>query len=168
MFLILLLLFTIIPALEIFLLFSIGGEIGATNTFLIVILTGIVGAALAKTQGISILSKIQNKLNTGIMPTDHLLQGLLVFGGGLLLLTPGFITDILGLSMVTPGTRHIIATYLKYFISKAISKGNLNFSMSNNFNDFKSKNPQEPSNKSASSKIDSNTFETKYTKSNDS
>ena len=91
MFLALLLLFTVIPALEIFLFIEIGGQIGAFNTFMIVIVTGIVGAALAKSQGLQIIQKIQTELNDGKLPADQFFHGLLVFGGGLLLLTPGFI-----------------------------------------------------------------------------
>ena len=89
MFLILVLLFTCIPALELYLLFSVGAQIGAINTILIIIGTGIVGASLAKSQGLELLFKIQDQLNKGQMPTGQLLQGFLVMGGGLLLLTPG-------------------------------------------------------------------------------
>ncbi len=125
MFLILLLLFTVIPALEIFLFIEVGGQIGAFNTFMIVIVTGVVGAALAKGQGIQILQRIQSDLNTGKLPADQIFHGLLVFGGGLLLLTPGFITDILGICMVFPGTRHIILIFAKDIIMKGVKSGNV-------------------------------------------
>ena len=127
MFGILVLLFTVVPALEIFLLFEIGGRIGALPTFVIVILTGIWGAALAKMQGLSVLHRIQTELNQGQIPGDAIVHGLLVFGGGLLLLTPGFLTDILGFSMVIPGTRHLIAKFLKDFFERSIQNGNTNF-----------------------------------------
>jgi UPF0716 protein FxsA len=130
MFPILVLLFTVIPALEIYLLFSIGGQIGGLNTLFVVIATGIIGASLAKSQGLSILNKIQTDLNRGAIPTDQFTHGLLVFGGGLLLLTPGFLTDILGISMVFPGTRHIIASYVKHLFAKGIASGNVHFSSS--------------------------------------
>jgi UPF0716 protein FxsA len=96
MFGILILLFTLVPALEFYLLFSIGSEIGAANTFGIIILTGVVGAALAKMQGLAILGKLQSELNQGKMPAAEIAHGFIVFGGGLLLLTPGFMTDVLG------------------------------------------------------------------------
>jgi UPF0716 protein FxsA len=128
MFSILVLLFTVIPAIEIYLLFSIGGQIGGMNTLLVVVLTGIVGASLAKSQGMAILANIQTDLNKGALPANQLIHGLLVFGGGLLLLTPGFMTDILGLSMVFPGTRHILVLYLKTYFEKAIRSGNMQFS----------------------------------------
>ncbi|WP_372651599.1 FxsA family protein [Halobacteriovorax sp.] len=127
MFPILVLLFTVIPAIEIYLLFSIGAQIGGLNTLAVVILTGVVGASLAKSQGLAILGSIQNDLNRGALPTTQLMHGLLVFGGGLLLLTPGFLTDIIGLSMVFPGTRHILIIFLKDYFEKAIKSGNIKF-----------------------------------------
>ena len=128
MFSILVLLFTVVPALEIYLLFSIGAQIGGLNTLMVVLLTGVVGASLAKSQGMAILANIQNDLNRGALPANQLIHGLLVFGGGLLLLTPGFMTDILGLSMVFPGTRHILVLYLKTYFEKGIQSGNIKFS----------------------------------------
>jgi UPF0716 protein FxsA len=128
MFSILVLLFTVVPALEIYLLFSIGAQIGGLNTLLVVLLTGVVGASLARSQGMAILANIQNDLNRGALPANQLIHGLLVFGGGLLLLTPGFMTDILGLSMVFPGTRHVLVIYLKSYFEKGIQNGNIKFS----------------------------------------
>jgi UPF0716 protein FxsA len=128
MFGILVLLFTIIPALEIYLLINIGGALGGVNTILIVVITGIVGAGLAKSQGIAIINKIQKDIGAGQLPADQIIHGLLVFGGGLLLLTPGFLTDFLGLSMVFPGTRHLIVIYAKSAIDKGIKNGNVHFS----------------------------------------
>lgn len=128
MFGILLLLFTVVPALEIYLLINIGSQIGGLNTIAVVILTGIVGAALAKSQGLAIINKIQKDLNQGALPADQIIHGLLVFGGGLLLLTPGFLTDILGLSMVIPGTRHVLVKMLKAQFKKGIQNGNIFFS----------------------------------------
>lgn len=128
MFPILVLLFTVIPAIEIYLLFSIGAMVGGLNTLAIVIITGIVGASLAKSQGLAILANIQNDLNRGSLPANQLIHGLLVFGGGLLLLTPGFLTDVLGLSMVFPGTRHILVAFLKSYFEKGIQNGNIKFS----------------------------------------
>lgn len=125
MFLPLLLLFTCVPALELYLLFKVGAQLGALNTILIIIVTGVLGASLAKSQGLELLMKIQNELNKGEIPAGQLLQGFLVMGGGLLLLTPGFVTDILGFSMVLPGTRTIIAMFLTKFFAGQIKKGNV-------------------------------------------
>lgn len=127
MFLILLILFTVVPALEFYLLFKIGGTIGAGNTFLIIIGTGIVGAALAKAQGLSILNRISSTLSQGQLPASEIMHGFIVFGGGLLLLTPGFITDILGFCMVLPGTRHLIVVLLANYFERGIKSGNIKF-----------------------------------------
>jgi len=114
-----------VPALELYLLFKVGAQLGALNTILIIIVTGVLGASLAKSQGLELLMKIQNELNKGEIPAGQLLQGFLVMGGGLLLLTPGFVTDILGFSMVLPGTRTIIAMFLTKFFAGQIKKGNV-------------------------------------------
>lgn len=136
MFGLLVLLFTVIPAIEIYLLINIGGQIGGFNTLLIVIITGIVGAALAKSQGLLILTKIQNDLQKGQLPADQITQGLLVFAGGILLLTPGFLTDFLGLSMVFPGTRMLIMIFAKKHFEKMLKSGNIQFYSFNNTNSY--------------------------------
>ena len=122
------LLFTVVPALELYLLLEIGDAIGGFNTILLIIFTGIVGAALAKSQGLSILAKIQNQMNTGELPADQIIQGLMVFAGGLLLITPGIMTDVFGFSLVLPGTRHILMVFVKNALERAIKNGNVQFS----------------------------------------
>jgi UPF0716 protein FxsA len=123
----LILLFTVVPALEFYLLFSIGSQIGAGNTFLIIILTGVIGAFLAKLQGLSVLMNIQETLNKGQIPATDIVHGFIVFGGGLLLLTPGFLTDVLGFCMVIPGTRHLIVLFLMNYFKKGVASGNIRF-----------------------------------------
>lgn len=120
MFAILILLFTLVPAVEIYLIFTVGTKIGAFNTVMIIITTGILGAALAKSQGLQIIHEIQNKMNQGQLPGDQIIQGLMVFAGGLLLLTPGFMTDIFGFLLVLPGPRHIMMVFIKKAIGKSI------------------------------------------------
>lgn len=127
MFGILALLFIFVPAIEIYLLIKIGGYIGGLNTMAIVVITGLIGAALAKAQGLAVINKVQMDLNRGKLPTDQIIHGLLVFGGGLLLLTPGLITDITGLCMVAPGSRHIIVAWLKNYFKRGIESGNIKF-----------------------------------------
>lgn len=119
--------FTAMPVLELYLLFQVGGEIGGFNTVLIVLITGVVGASLARSQGRAILSSVQTNLQQGNMPADSLIHGFLVLAGGLLLLTPGFITDIMGFCMVAPGTRHTIVAFLKRYIAAGIRRGNIRF-----------------------------------------
>lgn len=127
MFGLLVFLFTVIPAVEIFLLFKIGAQIGGLNTFMVVIVTGVLGAALAKSQGLSILMQIQEKSARGELPGDQIIQGLMVFAGGILLITPGFMTDIVGFSLVLPGTRHLLSSFVKGAVEKGMKNGNFQF-----------------------------------------
>ncbi len=116
------LLFTIVPAVELALLIEVGGNIGAANTILIIILTGVLGAYMARLQGFIILSKIQNNLKQGIMPNSELMDGLMVLVGGIVLLTPGFITDALGFVLLFPLTRSIIKKLFKSRFEGMIQK----------------------------------------------
>jgi len=119
----LILLFTIIPALELTLLIKVGTHIGVGNTLLIIILTGVVGAYLARLQGFIVLRKIQNELNHGNMPNSQLLDAFMILAGGIVLLTPGFITDIFGLILLIPWTRALIKLWTKKKFESMITKG---------------------------------------------
>ena len=105
MFLRLLWLFTIVPVVELFILIKVGKHLGTMNTIVIIIVTGVLGAYLAKSQGLITLSKIRQQLAGGQMPGKELGHGILILIGGVMLITPGFITDIVGLSLVLPLTR---------------------------------------------------------------
>lgn len=130
MFLVLVFLFTLIPAVEIFLLFQVGSQIGGLNTFFVVLATGILGATLARSQGLSILKRMQKDMGSGSLPGDQIIQGLMVFAGGLLLLTPGFMTDIFGFLLVLPGSRHFLMIVVKHFMENSI-KNSMNNSKIN-------------------------------------
>ena len=127
MFKILALLFILIPALEIYILFKFGAVFGAFNTFLIVIVTGLLGAALAKSEGLMIINKIQGELAQNKLPAKDMIQGLIIFAGGILLLTPGFFTDILGLTMILPVTRLMYIGLFKGAFEKGIKSGKVKF-----------------------------------------
>lgn len=120
----LILLFTLIPALELYLLFIVGAKIGGLNTILLIVTTGILGATLAKSQGMQVLSSIQHQANKGELPGDQIIQALMILVGGVLLLTPGIITDVFGFSLVIPGTRHILMSFIKKLIHNSIQNGN--------------------------------------------
>jgi UPF0716 protein FxsA len=113
MFLRLLLLMTVVPALELFLLIKIGETIGAMETVLIILFTGTVGAALAKREGLGVLQKLQQDAQEGIPPATRLVEGLLVLIGGVLLITPGVLTDISGFLLIIPVSRRLIAAQVK-------------------------------------------------------
>ncbi len=105
--------FTLIPVVEIYLLIKIGGHIGALNTVVLVVATGFAGAYLARLQGMQTMFRVRSSLQQGVMPTEDLLDAVLIFAAGIVLLTPGFITDISGLLLLIPETRLLFKRYLK-------------------------------------------------------
>ncbi|WP_459499150.1 FxsA family protein [Bacillus sp. C1] len=92
----------LIPAVEITLLIGSSHVIGMWPTFFMIVFTGVLGAYLAKRQGIIVLREIQSRLNRGEMPGDAVLDGIFIFIGGVLLLIPGYVTDIIGFLFVFP------------------------------------------------------------------
>ena len=129
----LILLFTIIPLIELAILIKLSAVIGLGKTLLIVILTGITGAILAKMQGIQILYKIRNKINRGIVPAKYLFDGFLIFVAGILLITPGLLTDIVGFLVLIPHTRDALKSWLTNIIQDKIKKGEFRISFRNSF-----------------------------------
>jgi UPF0716 protein FxsA len=121
----LLILFIIVPVTELYILIEVAKKIGSLTTIGVIILTGIIGTYLVKNQGFMILRKIQEDLNEGIMPGDSLIQGAIILAGGILLLTPGFVTDILGFIFLAPVSRNIVKKYLLKWLKGKIKEGNL-------------------------------------------
>lgn len=109
--------------LELWGLITIGSWIGGWNTVVLVILTGILGAWLARQQGMQVFRMVQHQLSRGQMPTDSLIDGVLILIGGILLLLPGFVTDVIGLVFLIPYTRMIIRHLLKRWLWNLISSG---------------------------------------------
>ncbi len=105
--------FTIIPIIEIYLLIEIGSMFGALTAVTLVILTGFLGAFLARMQGLQTLYRIQESLREGRMPSGELLDALLIVIAGLVLLTPGFLTDSVGFLLLIPATRNSIKYWLR-------------------------------------------------------
>ena len=103
------LLFTLVPAIEIYFLIQIGQAIGGFETFLLIVLTGIVGAQLARSQGFALLRRIQEEALQGIPSSTTVAEGLLILIGGILLITPGVITDAMGLLFIFPLSRKLLA-----------------------------------------------------------
>ena len=108
MFLRLLLLFTVVPLIELFLLVKLGTVIGIGATVLIVISTGVLGAWLARRQGLGVLRRLSEDINEGRMPASTLIDGLLILVAGAVLLTPGLITDALGFFLLVPQGRAVV------------------------------------------------------------
>ncbi len=125
MFIRLLILFTCIPLLELYVLIEAGRQIGLFSTILLVLLTGVAGAWLARTQGIDVVQRIQTQMAQGEMPGPILMDGVMILVGGLLLLTPGFCTDLLGFTFLAPFTRAFWRDLLTSWAKKNLEQGNI-------------------------------------------
>lgn len=123
----LLILFTVIPLIELMVLIKAGEILGTVPTIAIVVCTGILGAAFSRSQGLSILQKIKGTLQTGQLPGSELIQGLLILVGGVMLVTPGFITDIAGFTLILPSTRKVIAEVVVAYMKSKIASGKWTF-----------------------------------------
>ena len=108
----LLLLFIIVPAVELALLIEVGSRIGTLATLGLIAATGVVGAALARSQGLSVLRQVQRDLAEGRLPAGALVDGAIILVAGALLMTPGILTDALGFFCLLPGFRHLIKRVL--------------------------------------------------------
>jgi UPF0716 protein FxsA len=124
MFLKLFLAFTLIPFTEIYLLIKIGAQIGAFNTIIVVILTGLLGASLARLEGIKTMTKVRESLNRGDLPAEEMLDAMLIFVAGVVLLTPGFITDLTGLALLVPKLRYWFKRWLRRKFDEWLEKTN--------------------------------------------
>ena len=113
MFIKLFLAFTIIPVVEIYLLIKIGASFGVFTSIGLVILTGFLGAYLARIQGLKTLFKIQESVREGRMPSGELIDALLIAIAGAVLLTPGFLTDTFGFALLFPIIRNSIKSWLQ-------------------------------------------------------
>ncbi len=123
MFFRLFLLFTVVPAIELYLIIKVGSVIGALNTIFIIIFTGILGAYYARQQGFRVVNNIQWKMQQGTVPGDDLVNGAMLLVGGAFLITPGFITDFAGVSLIFPPTREAIKVGVKRYLEKRVRQG---------------------------------------------
>jgi len=117
-------LFAVLPILEIALLVNVGSVIGGWNTIGLVILTAFIGAYFVKREGISTLQTAQAKMQRNEVPGKELVEGLMLVVAGVLLVTPGFITDIIGFMFALPGSRHLLATQVsKHMKMRVVAPG---------------------------------------------
>ena len=107
--------FVVVTLAEIYVLVSVGDAIGAWSTILLVIITALIGSTLLKQQGWSIMAKAQQNIAEGRTPALEMLEGVVILVSGVLLLTPGFITDGLGLLGLMPWSR---SYFINHFLEK--------------------------------------------------
>ncbi len=122
------LLFTLVPLIELYLLIRLGTYIGAVETVAIVIGTGVAGGLLAKSQGLAVFDRMRAELNQGRLPAESLFDGLLILIAGAMLITPGLLTDGLGLLLLIPWSRQAFKSWLKRKIQEKISEGEIHIS----------------------------------------
>src|SRR5690625_3372772 len=123
----LLLAFLIVPALEIGIFVWVCGSVGAWGVVGLILLTGIAGAAFARIQGLETLNRARLLMRNGQAPTEQLIDGICILVGGILLVAPGFITDIVGLLLVLPFTRAAFKVGIMRWITWKMSKGKIIF-----------------------------------------
>jgi UPF0716 protein FxsA len=118
------LVFTIVPIIEIWLLIKIGRVIGSLPTVAILLAISMTGAWLARSQGFRVVVAIRDELAAGRLPAAHLFDGALILAGGILLLTPGFFTDFIGIFFLIPATRKLLKSWLRSWLERRLRQGN--------------------------------------------
>ncbi len=129
MFLRLLGLFILLPIVELGILIQVGEWIGLGPTLGIVIVTGFLGATLARRQGLRTWLAIQGELRQGQVPAGAMVDGLLILIGGIVLLTPGILTDLFGFTLLVPATRRRLKEGLRHRFERAVQRGDAGFTV---------------------------------------
>jgi UPF0716 protein FxsA len=117
------LLFTLVPLLELWLLIRVGAWAGLLPTLALVVGTGIAGAWLARREGTRCWAAVQSELRAGHVPGEQLLHAFLVLAAGLLLVTPGILTDLTGLALLVRPARRVVARWLQRRLQRSIERG---------------------------------------------
>jgi UPF0716 protein FxsA len=117
----LLLLFILVPIAELALFITLGEKLGLLNTLAVIVATGVLGAALTKSQGFRAIQRFQAAMAEGRVPHHEIVDGLLILLAGAVLLTPGFLTDTVGFLLLVPPARAVVRKYLAARVSAKIS-----------------------------------------------
>lgn len=115
--------FIVVPALEVLTFIKIGQLIGGWQTFFCVLLSGFIGIYICKLEARKVWGTARRLMAQGQIPGKEILDGICLFAGGILLITPGFLTDILGLFLILPATRILFRRWLQLYITAKIAKG---------------------------------------------
>jgi UPF0716 protein FxsA len=125
----LLLLFVLVPIAELALLSEIGKRVGLPATLALIVFTGVLGAYLARRQGLGVLAKIRSEMNEGRLPAGQLVDGVLILVAGAVLMTPGVLTDALGFFCLIPPGRRFLKSYLGRRFESAVKSGTVKMSV---------------------------------------
>lgn len=121
----LLLLLVLVPVLEIYVLISLGRHIGLLPTIALLLGAGVLGSFLARLEGLRVMREWQRAMAEGRMPDEGILSGGLVLLGGVLLIVPGFLTDVAGLALLLPPTRRLVARGVRRGIERRMRDGRI-------------------------------------------
>ncbi len=127
MFRMLVIVMIVVPALEIWGLITVGHFLGGWQTFALLLLSGFVGAYLSKREARKVWNYARHEMAAGQIPARSILDGICIFAGGLLLVTPGFFTDIAGFLLVFPATRPLFRALVLKFVRTRLERGQFYF-----------------------------------------
>lgn len=119
------LLFVLVPVVELMLLIRIGEWMGLWPTLVLILTTGVAGAALARAEGLRVFFQFQKELMAGRLPGQALQDGIAVLVGGAFLVTPGILTDFAGLALLFPPTRRLIQARVRRFLERRVLDGSV-------------------------------------------
>jgi UPF0716 protein FxsA len=122
---ILFLLFVTVPLVELAILIKVSDQLGLGSTIALILITGALGAWLAREQGLVTWLKIQRDMQMGILPSGRLVDGILIFVAGVVLITPGLLTDAVGFALLIPPIRMVIKRKLRAWFERKIQSGNV-------------------------------------------
>jgi UPF0716 protein FxsA len=117
------LLFLLVPVAELYVIYQVGDAIGVLWTFLLLAADSLLGSLLLKSQGRVVWSRFNDNLAQGRMPHREVIDGVLVIFGGAFLITPGFITDVVGLTLLVPPTRAVVRRFLVRRLGRRVMVG---------------------------------------------
>ena len=117
--------FIVVPVLELFLLIRLGQTVGLWPTLALVVGTGLLGAHMARAEGLRVLFRFQSELASGRLPGQSLLDGIAVLIGGAFLLTPGILTDLTGFALLFPPSRHWIQGWVRRRLERGLEDGTI-------------------------------------------
>ncbi len=123
----LLIIFILVPLVELYFLIEIGKLIGTLSTIALIVFTGILGAFLARRQGLGVIYQIRYEMSNGRLPASQFVDGLIILLAGAVLLTPGIVTDILGFLCLIPYTRENIKKLLWRWFEKAVHQNRTHY-----------------------------------------
>jgi len=116
---------TLVPIVELALIIEVGRRMGTGVTIFLVVFSGIIGASLAKYQGLRVWQQFQEQLSAGRVPEHGILDGVLILFGGALLLAPGFLTDTIGFLCLLPASRNYFKSLLRKRLERWLAEGNV-------------------------------------------